>query len=482
MKKVFSLTRALILAPFLIGVSSAYGQVDAGALQQNLERQLPIPSPLALPEPTAPSPSKTLPKKDGQILLKVSKFTLEGVHSIPESEVQAVLQPWLGKEVSLNDLQDACDAIENLYRKYHFIVVATVPPQKISDGVVKIRISEVKLSAVIVDTPQGETRFSKDLAAEYITYANPIDDLVNSQSIDRALVILNETPGVMVSGSLEPGGKDGETQLRVQLTQPPLVYGRVEANNYGSRLTGANQGIGSVSLSNPTGIGDQFSATGIDSAGSQYLQANYSLPGSKDGLRLGASGTYLAYKNVSSYANATGASTGNAWTSGLSAAYPLLRSGATNLNSSINYDLKSYTNNLLVGGTTLSSYNIKNLSFGLSGNHYDQFYGGGTSAGSVNLVFGSLDILSTSQVGYGRYTPSSFTKITASGNRNQQLSEDGNTSLYMAISGQLSSVDLNSAEQFYLGGPYAVRAYPVSQGGGSQGGLGTIELRQAIQE
>jgi hypothetical protein len=40
--------------------SSVYAQVDAGALQQNLERQLPLPSPLALPEaakPTAPRES-----------------------------------------------------------------------------------------------------------------------------------------------------------------------------------------------------------------------------------------------------------------------------------------------------------------------------------------------------------------------------------------------------------------------------------------
>ena len=98
------------------------------------------------------------------------------------------------------------------------------------------------------------------------------------------------------------------------------------------------------------------------------------------------------------------------------------------------------------------------------------------------MVFGNLDILPTSVSGYGIYTPSSFTKFTFAGNRTQQLSEDGTTTAYVAVSGQFSSVNLNSAEQIYMGGPYAVRAYPVAQGGGSQGGIGTVELRHQFPE
>jgi hemolysin activation/secretion protein len=46
----------------------------------------------------------------------------------------------------------------------------------------------------------------------------------------------------------------------------------------------------------------------------------------------------------------------------------------------------------------------------------------------------------------------------------------------------MASVNLNSAEQFYLGGPYGVRAYPVAQGAGSQGGLATAELRRKLPQ
>ena len=473
-----------VLVLFVGGSSistAVFAQVDAGALQQNLERQLPLPSPLALPDAAKPTAPRESASKAGEVRFTVNSFVLEGVKLLPEASVQAVLKEWVGKPVNFDDLQKACDAVVALYRSKGFTVQAILPPQKIADGVVKILITEAKLSEVIVDTPQGNTRFGKDRTAQYITYANPIGGPLNMDKLERALIILNETPGVMVASQLEPGKNDGETAVRVQLTEPPLIAGRVEANNYGSRTTGANQGVVALNANNVTGIGDQAAINGIASEGSQYIQAAYSLPASPDGLRLGVAGTYLNYKNVSNYVS-TNSGVGDAWTTGLSAAYPLMRSQATNLNVTMNYDIKSYMNKNNTTQYVISSYNINNFSVGLSGNHYDGFGGGGISTGSVSVVQGYLDILGTSSPGYGVYTPPSFTKLALSGSRNQQLTEDGLASFYLALSGQMASVNLNSAEQFYLGGPYGVRAYPVAQGGGSQGGLATAELRRQLPQ
>jgi hemolysin activation/secretion protein len=462
--------------------SAVFAQIDAGALQQGLEKQLPMPSPLALPEPNARESLRPSESSQGDVRFEVKSFVLEGVSLLPEAEVQATLRSWLGRPVNFDDLQKACDAVMDLYRKGGYTVQAILPPQKIANGVVKILVTEARLSSVVVDTPNGPTRFSKDRAAEYITYANPIGQPLNTRAVERALLILNETPGVIVASQLEPGDKDGDTALRLQLTQPQWYQGKVEANNYGSRTTGANQGVIVLNGINPLGIGDQVSVNGIYSEGSQYIQGAYSLPVSPDGLRLGVSGTYLNYKNVSNYAQSASAGYGDAWTGGLSLAYPLVREQGTNVNINANYDVKSYMNKNLLTMQTMSSYNINNATLGMSGNHYDSFGGGGVSAGSVALVYGYLDIMATSLQGYGQYTPANFTKFTFSGNRTQQLSENGETSVYVGVTGQFSSVNLNSAEQIYMGGPYAVRAYPVAQSGGSQGGIATAELRHQFQE
>ena len=176
----------------------------------------------------------------------------------------------------------------------------------------------------------------------------------------------------------------------------------------------------------------------------------------------------------------------------MSAAYPLIRSHGGNLNTSFNYDYKSYSNRNSIFDAVFSAYNINNLSAGLSGNIVDSLGYGAISSGSVTAVLGNLNITDSGPFNYSAYpspttnlyqriTPANFGKLTFAANRNQQLVEDGATTLYAAISGQFSTTNLNSAEQFYLGGPYGVRAYPVAQSGGSQGGLLTVELRHQIQ-
>ena len=481
-KNYFRLQSAIVSLVTFCNLSTAIAQVDAGALQQGLEKQLPSPSPLDLPDPGRAINPKPEAPPEGGVQFVVQSFVLEGIKILPEAKVQEVLDPWRGATVDFGALQKACNAIVRLYQENGYMVQAILPPQKIANGVVKILVTEATLGAVLVDTPQGETRFSKERAQQYITYANPVGDSLNSRSIERAIIILNETPGVMVSGALEPGEKDGETTLRLQLTEPKWYQGNVGVNNYGSRTTGANQAVIAFSVINPSGIGDQASLNTISSEGSQYLQGAYSLPASRDGLRLGVSGTFLNYKNVSNYAATSTAGYGDAWTAGVSAAYPLIRSQGTNVNITASYDIKSYTNKNVQTLLTVSAYNINNASLGLSGNHYDSFGGGGVSSGSLSAVLGNLSILPTSQTNYGQYTPPSFTKLTFAGSRNQQISEGGATTAYIAVNGQLSSVNLNSAEQIYLGGPYAVRAYPAAQGGGAQGGIGTVELRHEFRE
>lgn len=455
--------------------------LDAGALQQGLERQLPMPSPLPLPEPTRPDTTKPKDPKAKEVRVDVKRFELEGVKTIPEEQVQAILKPYLNQSLTFDDLQKVCDVIMEFYNKNGFKVQATLPPQKIANGVVRILVVEAKLSKVMVDTPKGATRFSKDSVIAYLTEANPIGDSLNTKALERASLILNETPGVIVATQFEPGENTGDTAMRVELADGPLIQGKAEANNYGSRTTGQNQGIVAFNINNPSGIGDQISVNGIYSEGSQYIQGAYSLPVNRDGLRLGASGTYLNYKNVSNYGYPNGGY-GDAWTTGVSLAYPLIRRQGTNANASLAYDIKSYMNKSFLTNSVISAYDIKNITASVSGNHYDSFGGGAVSAGSMSFVLGNLAISPTSGPNFGQYTPTSFSKFTFSANRNQQLLSDFGTTLYAAVSGQLASVNLNSAEQFYLGGPFGVRAYPTSQAGGSQGGLGTIELRQQLPQ
>ena len=480
--RVRSLAKALLIVG-LPGLFPALASaaVDAGALQQNLEKQLPPAR--TLPEPGKPKPLNVPTPKDAEVTFIVNAFELEGVSILPESQVQAVLKPYLGIQLTFSQLEKACDAITNLYLANGYSVQAVVLPQSMSKtgGTVKLRITEAKLSSVVINVLNADNRFGAERVEKYITDANPIGQPLNLNTIERSLIILNEIPGVMVSSQLDAGKEQGDTDLKVSLGETPLIQGRTEVNNLGSRSTGIQQVVGALSFNNLNGIGDQVALNGIASQGSEYMYASYSLPVNTAGLRLIVYGTYLHYKNIGEYVSPNGAY-GYSRTRGLNLSYPLVRTKSANLNATVGYDSKSYLNELMATNTTNSAYNIKNLVFGMSGNAFDSVGGNAVNNGSVSLTLGSLEILPSSINGYGTYTPPDFTKLSFSGSRNQSLDETGQASLFLAISGQFASVNLNSGEQFYLGGPYGVRAYPVSQGGGSQGALATAELRHRLPD
>lgn len=62
--------------------------------------------------------------------------------------------------------------------------------------------------------------------------------------------------------------------------------------------------------------------------------------------------------------------------------------------------------------------------------------------------------------------------------RLQQLNPTN--ALYFGFSGQWSNTNLDTSQQFYLGGPTTVRGYDVGAVAGAQGNLATIEFRHDL--
>ena len=470
----------LVAIGFTAMTTLAHAQ-DAGALQQELQKQLPQIQPLPLPKaPTAkPKPQEVQP---GEVKVAIKGFRIDGNKTLSDETIKETLKPWLGQTVAFQDLQKAADAVAALYQTYGKLAQVSVPPQKINDGIVILKVLEAKLGAVHIDMPNGPSRFTEDRARRYITDANRLSEIVQTQNIERSIYILNETPGIAVSTQLEPGANEGDVDLRVSLADTKSVRGKLEVNNYGSRSTGMGQRIVNVTFDNPGSFGDQLSASNIKSSGSDYSVASYSLPLNSDGLRASFTASYLDFENVGhfSYPENPVASFGRSKTVGANLSYPLLRSASANANLTVGGDRKMYINKTSVDGIATSDYRIDNMVFGFSGNQFDGWGGGGVNSGSINMTKGHIVVGSETPT-YISTIPKTFTKINLSGSRNQQVVPD-KTVLSVSVSGQIASVNLDSAEKFYLGGPSGVRAYPGSQGGGSQGAMINIEIQQQLED
>lgn len=447
---------------------------DAGSLLRETEhqpRQLPKPAPQAMPQAPAAEPAIS-----GAIRVTVKAFRLTGHTLIAEPELQAALAPWLGKEVSFAELQQAANAIAEVYRRHGWFARPQLPAQDVSSGIVIINILEGQLGGFRIDDDGKSLRIKRDTITGAMTARQKPGDPLNLDALERSTNILNDTPGVAVTTILATGKGPGESDAIVKVQDKPLFAATAQLDNTGSRSTGDKKLTATISLDNPTGIGDQISVNTNGSDGSTYLKLSYSLPIGDDGLRVGASTSALQYKLVGPDFEAL-KSKGDAETYGINASYPLLRSNTMNIAVGAALDRKDYTNE--ANGVTTSQKRIHAGMVSLTGDLLDGFSAGGMTLWGVNLTAGEVDLSANAANQTadrnGPRTAGSYHKLGGNLARLQRLTDKA--TFWASVNGQVAGKNLDSAEKMSLGGPTGVRAYPVMEGSGDEGWQATLEAR-----
>jgi hemolysin activation/secretion protein len=458
----------------LAHVNPSFAQVgpDAGALQQQLQREAdqrrdaPPPESLLKKQPT-PSQSNS-----GEQSLEVSTFKVTGITLITQDQAQEVLKPFANRKLTFDQIKEAASAVTSLYNSMGRVAQATIPPQDVIDGQIWMKVIEGKVGSVIIELDkQSPSRLKSKVIQKFISANNASGSLIDLNGLERSLALLNDMPGNVVSGELTAGDQEETSNIQLNVKDTGLVDGRVEVSNYGASNTGARQVSGNLSLSNPSGNGDQATLDVIDSQGSVFGQLKYAMPPAVDGWRVTAGLSALNYKGMNSFSSLV--TEGAAQTHGLYATYAIERKGNSNKNLVVNFEKKNYNN--FTNGLQSSHYQINALSTGLNGTFslHQTYVNWGATA-----TLGNLSIKNTTQLDndiQGAATQGDFTKLTFNGSLSRALPIE-RTNVIASIYGQFASRNLNSAEQFYLGGPYSVRAYPVSQGGGAQGVIASVEV------
>ena len=448
---------------------------DAGTLLRETERQqrqLPTPAPQALPQaPAAPNMAG--------MRVQVKAFRITGNTLIAEPELQAVLAPWVGKESSYAELQQAANALAEAYRKRGWFVRPQLPAQDVSTGIITINIIESRLGAVRIEDGGKVLRTNRALVTDTMTARQKPGDALNLDALDRSTNILNDTPGLAVATILAPGKNTGDTDAVVKVQDKALYSGTATLDNQGARATGADKLSASLTLDSPSGRGDQIALNGNTSQGSDYAKLAYNLPWGRDGARVGASASAMQYKLLGDLASLQ--AKGDAQTLGANASYPLVRSGSKNMALSGAIDRKTYYNEASSVATSKKVADVAVMV--LSGDLLDALGQGGMTMWGVNLTAGQLDLSAnaTNQTAdrTGAKTEGSYSKLGYNLARLQRLSDK--TTLWASFSGQSAGKNLDSSEKFSIGGPSGVRAYPLSEGTGDSGWLATLEVRHNLK-
>lgn len=475
---------ALRVAPSLIGVGvsvalaapAAAQQVvpDAGSLQRDLRQGIiggtagprPPVVPQGAPEATAPS---------GDVV-HVERFVIDGATLIPVRELEIAVSAYAGRSLDLRQLQAAAQAVADVYRRRGYFARTLLPPQDASSGVIHITVIEGRFGRVLLDdqAKRADADFVRRIVAGRLVSGAPY----SAELLERGVLIANDVPGVRADAVLKAGDTPGTSDLALTVRDAPLVSGYVGADNGGVKASGLYRGIASIAVNGLTGHGDQLTLLGLGSRNLGFGQLGWSTPIGTGGWRLGVYGSYLRYKLGDGFAAVDGR--GEADTQGMELSYPVLRTEAQALRLRVTYEHGHYHDDLF--GMPAHRKQIHRVMFGLAGEGRDLLGGGGRTRYVLGMTLGGLDLsglaLDRAIDAVTARTQGAFGKINAEVSRDQRLA--GAALLRLRMTGQWSLANLDSSEQFALGGPYGVRAYPANEALGDRGVVGNVELHLPV--
>ncbi len=266
---------------------------DAGRIQQQFEREAERLPAIAPRKPAAPvvdeAARPALAAPDG-VTFPVNGFRFTRNTVFGDAELQPLLKNFVGKELSLADLQRAADVITAYYRERgYFVARAYVPAQEIRDGIVEIMVLEGKLDRVNLK-PQTEIRLQPEVVERTLRAALPPGEVIREADLERGLLLLNDLPGIAVRSVISPGAELGTSTITAEVSEGPLVSGGVDADNFGNKFTGSNHLGATLNLNDPLGYGDFLTLRLVGSSDSGYGRLGYQIPLGYSGLRL--SGIY----------------------------------------------------------------------------------------------------------------------------------------------------------------------------------------------
>ncbi|MFZ1873121.1 MAG: ShlB/FhaC/HecB family hemolysin secretion/activation protein [Chania sp.] len=472
-----------LLLPLVVGFSSVQAATpsipDAGQSLREIDTRRPTLAPSTAPDlglPTPPTPAPAQPANAEQPTVKVNTFTLSGNTLFPNAVLLVQLQAYIGRELTLPQLYEAAQHITTYYQQRGYVLNrAYLPEQEIENGIVKIAILEAHYGEI---KTENSSRLSDATLNRLIGRIVP-DAAINAGKLQQTLLLLNDTPGVQARSTLLTSKKTGAADLLVEAKPAPLLSGNLDLDNYGGKYTGKNRLNADVSVNSPLGLGDRLRLRGLASDARQYYYfLSYDVPVNRWFTRVGASYSNMDYSLGKDFADLD--AHGNARTTSAYISQPLYRSRTLTVSSQLQFDDKRLRDDIDLFDSR-SHKNSQLWTASLSANGQDAFGGGGLNFVSASVSNGNLEItdpITAQNDSKTAHTAGSFSKFNLTALRLQALSE--RWSFYTQFSGQLASKNLDSSEQFSLGGVNGVRAYSSGSASGDQGWMTNLELRYAI--
>ncbi len=203
---------------------------------------------------------------------------------LTKEEINKAIQPLVGRNVFIEDIQKAIDNINNLYAEKGFVTArAFLPEQTVENGHIYIALTESKIGNITVE----QNKWTKD---GYITRRLPEKEgqLFDIVELEKDVLDFNRyNEGVKLSANLKAGQKPGTTDIELVADEnfPFHVMGIMD--NAGRYNTGSLRGGAMLYADSLFGHRDRMSLGSYFSKGAQSPFADYNFPVNKKDGRVG---------------------------------------------------------------------------------------------------------------------------------------------------------------------------------------------------
>jgi len=235
------LLAAFFLVPRLLADTAAQAQARAALLAKMAAMgDAPLPSKPA-PAPGTNSAAVVAAalmaavKKDTSTnagpKFKVEKYLVAGNSVLTPASLGHVftnVPDAFGTNVSIADIRSALGELQMAYRERGFVTVSVgLPPQKLTNAMVKIKVTEGRLSAITV---KGNEYFSTPNVLRALPSLHT-NMLLNSHVFQSELDMANASRDRQIYPVIGPGVDPGTTELTLKVKDTLPLHARVEINN-----------------------------------------------------------------------------------------------------------------------------------------------------------------------------------------------------------------------------------------------------------
>lgn len=432
-KKIFIQYALVLLCAQLILPQEAVqaASIDAGQeLQQQQQQEFRRSLPTQIPEEEAPIKHEKDATGNGT-LIHVNDFIFSGDITVFSAEqLYAVVDEFIGKDLSVSELNLIVAKVTKFFRGNGYMTSrAILPPQDVTEGLINIEIQEGRFDENNgVQINSIELRLKSEFAVNVFTSALKPGSVIRRQSIERAVLLLRDLPGVKASANLEAGSTPNTSRVVLDVTEGSLLNPRMNFENGGSRLTGEHQGTFALDINGLSGFGDQLSVSYQESVGAgahHYFFTRGKIPIGYSGFKLGGTFQYLHYEAGKEFKSLE--SKGSALQWGFDAEYPLIRQSRHNLWLNAGFEYKKLRDEAL--GSATNHRVLKEIRFGIVADQIDNVFGGGYTQGSLTAYYGDLDLTGlnssflTDQANTGAKTDGKFSKFLFHARRIQRATD-----------------------------------------------------------